>query len=118
MNRGRVFLVRLFALLGICAAPLDILFILIIGALRPKYNDIASFAILLGIPGTPYARLISVWWFLYGIMLVLFAVGLLSSMPGDSKVRWIGPFLIAVFGIFDGIGSAVFPAILVVPVKR
>jgi hypothetical protein len=109
MNPGEVFFIRLFALLGICAAPLDIVFILTIGALRPKYNGITSFASLLGVPGTPYAMLISGWWFLYGFMLILFAVGLLFSMPRDSRVRWIGPLLIMIFGIFDGIGSAVFP---------
>jgi hypothetical protein len=106
MNPGEVFFIRLFALLGICAAPLDIVVILTVGALRPKYNGITSFASLLGVPGTPYAMLISGWWFLYGFMLVFFAVGLLCSMPRDSRVRWIGPLLIAIFGIFDGIGSA------------
>jgi hypothetical protein len=109
MDVRKAFFIRLFALLGIFAAPMDILFILTIGALRSNYNLLASYASLLGVPGTPYSKIISVWWFIYGIMLVLFAVGLFRSMPRNSRVWWIGPILIAVFGIFDGIGSAIFP---------
>jgi hypothetical protein len=109
MKLRRVFFTRLFALLGICAVTLDILFILTIGMLRSTYNGISTAASLLGVPGTPYARVISGWWILYGIMLVCFAIGLLWSMTKDNVLRWTGPTLIAIFGIFDGIGSAVFP---------
>jgi hypothetical protein len=109
MKSRKVFFIRLSALMGIVAAPLDILFILAVGMLRSNYNGITSVASLLGVPGTPYAGLISSWWFLYGSMLVFFAVGLLWSMPAAHRVRWIGPLLIATFGLFDGIGSALFP---------
>jgi hypothetical protein len=109
MKTRKIFFIRFFALMGICAAPLDIIFILAVGMLRSSYNGITSAASLLGVPGTPYAGLISGWWFVYGSMLGLFAAGLLWSMPTTSRVRWIGPLLIAIFGLFDGIGSGLFP---------
>jgi hypothetical protein len=108
-GKRRSILVRVFALLGVCAAPLDLLLILAVGELRSNYSHLSSFASLLGVPGTPYSGLISAWWFLYGVMLVLFSVALCWSMPRESRVWWVGPAMVALFGLFDGIGSAVFP---------
>ncbi len=109
MKSKKVTVNRVLALLGIFAATLDMLFILLVGLLRTDYDSISSSISLLGVRGTPYAVVISIWWFFYGIMLVCFSVGLLRSMRKDNALRWIGPVLIAIFGVFDGIGTAVFP---------
>jgi hypothetical protein len=106
---SKTVLTRVFALLGVCAAPLDLLLILAIGELRSNYSHLSSFASLLGVPGTPYSGLISAWWFVYGVMLVLFSLGLWWSMPRRRRLWWAGPVLLALFALFDGIGSAVFP---------
>jgi energy-converting hydrogenase Eha subunit A len=107
MQRPR--LTKMFAVFGICAATLDIPIIIAIGELRPHYNSLVRFASALGITGKPYAMIISGWWIAYGVMLCLFAVGLLLSMRREIRLWWVGPLLIMIFAIFDGIGSGIFP---------
>ena len=102
-------LIRTCSLLGIFASLLDIPIISIIGLLRPHYNGIERFASVLGITGRPYAMIISGWWVLYGIMIVVFGWGLLWLMEKEHRLWWLGPLLIMMFGAFDGIGSGIFP---------
>jgi hypothetical protein len=102
-------LTKAFSLLGIVAAFFDIPIITLIGLLRPHFNSIERFASALGITGKPYSLVISGWWVLYGAMIVLFSLGLLWAAGRKSKIRWVGPLLIMMFGIFDGIGSGIFP---------
>jgi hypothetical protein len=102
-------LTKLFTVLGICAASLDIPIINAIGGLRPHYNGLERFASALGITGKPYAMIISGWWIAYGFMLSLFAIGLLWSTKREIGLWWMGPLLIMIFAVFDGIGSGIFP---------
>jgi hypothetical protein len=63
---------RVFSLLGMCAAFLDLPVISIVGLLRPHCDPIERFESTLGVTGRPYAMIISGWWVLYGTMIVLF----------------------------------------------
>jgi hypothetical membrane protein len=105
----RPFLTKMCAVSGMCAASLDIPIITVIGELRPHYSSLERYASVLGVTGKPYAMIVSGWWILYGILLVIFSIGLLRSMERKNPLRWVGPVLIMIFGIFDGVGSGIFP---------
>jgi hypothetical protein len=100
--------IKSFALCGIIAAFMDIVIITILGELLPHYNPLEQTASELGATGGSYSVIISVWWLVYGLLIVAFAYGLNMGIVKAGAVWWMGMLLIAVFGVFDGIGSGVF----------
>jgi hypothetical protein len=101
-------LIRAGALCGLCAALLDLPVIAVFAQLEPGYNRFESFASALGARGSPNGRLISAWWVVYGVLLVLFSLSLLRSSRPRTWLGWVGPLLVLIFAAGDGIGSGVF----------
>lgn len=101
-------LTKAFALCGIAAAFLDIIIIFVLGWLRPHYNLFLQTASELGATGSPYSTVISVWWLMYGFLIVAFSYGLNRGLNKPGRLWWVGPVLISIFGVFDGTGSGVF----------
>jgi hypothetical protein len=96
------------AVCGLCAALLDLPITALFAQLQPGYNRLESYSSVLGATGSPNGRLISAWWVLYGVLLVLFCYSLLRSSSRKGWRRWPGPLLLLVFALGDGIGSGVF----------
>ncbi len=87
---------------------MDIIIIFVLGELLPHYNLFLQTASELGATGSSYSTVISVWWLVYGFLIVAFSYGLNRGLNKLGGLWWVGPVLISTFGVFDGIGSGVF----------
>ena len=86
----------------------DVLLPFAIAAMQPGYDHVAQYMSELGAPGRQGAALISGWWIASGVLTIGVALGLHFG-TGPTRAAWIGPLLVAAYGLFTGIGSGVFP---------
>ncbi|MHA1385410.1 MAG: DUF998 domain-containing protein [Candidatus Helarchaeota archaeon] len=99
---------KVLAIFGILIPVLDIIMFYILGVLTPGYNSIIKTISELGEAGAQYATLASIYFIISGIIFILFSIGLYHGID-ESNGSWIGPFLLAIEGGFDFIGSGIFP---------
>lgn len=99
---------KLLSFFGIILPIFDIMIFSILGAIRPGYNPLTQMISELGEVSAPNSTFASVYFIVGGILLILFAIGLYQGLK-EIKGAWIGPFLLALDGVFDYIGSGVFP---------
>jgi hypothetical membrane protein len=99
---------RLFSTFGIIDFIIVIIVLTIIGALRTGYNPLTQYMSELGETGAPFSRLASILFIIVGVLLGLFSYALYKGIKKE-KISWIGPLLLALFSLFDWIGSGIFP---------
>lgn len=100
---------RLFALGGIVAAVLNIFVVIFLDMSVPGYNSITQYVSEFGIiPGMP-SLVASIWWTVNGLLLILFSGALNSAIGKGRRLSIVGPLLICFYGLFDSIGSVIFP---------
>jgi hypothetical protein len=75
----------------------------------PGYNSIRQYVSEFGIIPGMTSVIVSVWWICFGLLLVLFAIGLNRSIAKSGRAYWLGPLLIALYGLLDSVGSGIFP---------
>ncbi len=100
---------RILVLAGIVSVILDMVLATVLSALQEGYDPLAQFMSELGVPGSPFAEVISFWWIVEGILLVLYGIGFFRIVRGAGKIWWSGPVLVMTFGLFSGVGSGIFP---------
>lgn len=64
----------------------------------------------LGTSKSPVAEWISVWWVVYGILLVIYAIGFGKSLHFSGIPIKLITIAIIIFGVGAGIGAGIFPA--------
>ncbi|MHA1379011.1 MAG: DUF998 domain-containing protein [Candidatus Helarchaeota archaeon] len=99
---------KILALFGIVIPILDVVVFYILGIFTPNYNPLTKTISELGEAGAPNAVVASIYFIISGIIFILFSIGLYHGI-NESKGSWLGPFLLAMEGGFDFIGSGVFP---------
>jgi hypothetical membrane protein len=101
-------LVRMFLIAGILASALNMVIIVALDLTTPGYDFMTQYVSEFGItPGI--ASIVSAWWVIHGIILILFSVNLNSAMDKSGRFSFIGPLCICLYGLMDSIGSAAFP---------
>ncbi len=63
----------------------------------------------LGVPGSPFSTVISMWWIIEGILIILYETGFFMKLRGTGRVWITGQVLVMIFGLTSGIGSGIFP---------
>lgn len=94
---------------GIAAAIVNTMLIIILDVITPGYNSIRQYVSEFGIIPGMTSVIVSVWWICFGLLLVLFAIGLNRSIVKSGRAYWLGPLLIALYGLLDSVGSGIFP---------
>lgn len=94
---------------GLAAAIVNTLLIIILDVITPGYNSIRQYVSEFGIIPGMTSVIVSVWWICFGLLLVLFAIGLNRSIVKSGRTYWLGPLLIALYGLLDSVGSGIFP---------
>lgn len=94
---------------GIVAAVVNTLLIIILDVITPGYNSIRQYVSEFGIIPGMTSVIVSVWWICFGLLLVLFAISLNRSIAKSGRAYWLGPLLIALYGLLDSVGSSIFP---------
>jgi hypothetical protein len=82
---------------------------LVMGMYYQGYNQITDTMSKLGATDSPVGKVMSAWWILLCVLLVVFAVGFKKrfSDPYQSK---LGFWLITIYALGEGMGSGIFPA--------
>ena len=62
----------------------------------------------LGASASPISNQISLWWIVMGLLLILFATGFKQAFAEKGRIANTGSWLIAFYGIGEGIGSGTF----------
>ena len=102
-------LVRIFSLTGILTCVLNTLIIIILDLTVPGYNSITQYVSEFGIIPGIVSKIVSSWWIISGIGLMLFSFSLHNSIEKSGKLSILGPLFILMYGLFDSIGSVIFP---------
>jgi hypothetical membrane protein len=100
MNENNDFIQRqrFFALCGIIAPILFTILVIMESLLRPDYSQIYNFVSDLGVG--PNAVIQNVNFAIFGILSILFALGLRSGLPSpQKKALKAGVWLVAIFGL-------------------
>lgn len=107
VQQGPLVLAASVACLVACAGDVVIPFVL--GLLYPSYNPLKQVVSELGTSKSPVALWINVWWIVFGVLMIVFAVGSrLAVSPAGPAVDVLMLQLI-VFGALAGIGAGLFP---------
>lgn len=102
-------LVRIFSLTGILTCVLNTLIIIILDLTVPGYNSITQYVSEFGIIPGVVSKIATSWWIISGLALMIFSLGLNKAIEESGMLSILGPLLIFSYGLFDSIGSVVFP---------
>jgi hypothetical membrane protein len=108
INRKVVVLSGAFAFIAGCIG--DFLSLLILGSEYPGYSQLHDTMSSLGSSFSPVSDIISLWWIILGILMIMFAFGFRAAYsPGDKYVK-IAFWLLILYGLGEGLGSGLFKA--------
>jgi hypothetical protein len=88
----------------------DFVSLFILGSKYPGYNQIHDTMSSLGSSVSPVSDIISVWWIILGILMIVFAFGFRASYSADDKYVKTIFWLIILYGLGEGLGSGLFKA--------
>lgn len=75
----------------------------------PNYNHLKLVMSVLGTSQSPVAMWVNLWWIVFGILFIIFAIGFRKAFVSDKKSVLIVTLLIMLFGLGAGIGAGLFP---------
>lgn len=101
--------VAVAALAGWVATVGDVVVSLILGFFYPNYNHVELVMSELGTSQSPVALWINLWWVIFGVLFVVFALGVWRAFASDGPAGVIVALLIAVFGLAAGLAAGLFP---------
>jgi hypothetical protein len=88
----------------------DFLSLFILGPEYPGYNQLYDTMSSLGSSASPVSDIMSAWWIILGIMMIMFAFGFRAAFsPGDKYVKIVF-WLLILYGLGVGVGSGLFKA--------
>ncbi len=102
--------IRFIAYLCILVCIGEFIVMFILGSYYPGYNQLKNTMSSLGASISPVSDIISSWWIWVGFMFIFFAAGLKNAFTEHKKSACIAAWVIAIYGIGEGIGSGLFKA--------
>lgn len=88
----------------------DFLSLFILGPEYHGYNQLFDTMSALGASASPVSKIISAWWVILGILMIIFAFGFRSAYsPGNKYVKTVF-WLVIFYGLGEGMGSGLFKA--------
>jgi hypothetical protein len=97
------------AVAGLVAFVGDFLVAIVLGFFYPNYNHLKLVMSELGTSQSPVAVSVGLWWVVFGILFITFAIGFAVAFASGKKAVLIVALLIALFGLGAGVGAGLFP---------
>jgi hypothetical protein len=101
--------ITIAAMAGLVASVGDFLVTIVLGFFYPNYNHLKLVMSELGTPASPVAVWIGLWWIVFGVLFIVFAIGFALVFASGKKPVVIVALLIGIFGLGAGIGAGLFP---------
>jgi hypothetical protein len=102
-------LIVVAAVAGLMAFIGDFLVTFVLGFFYLDYNHLELVMSELGTSQSPVAFWVGLWWVVFGILIVVFAVGFATSVASGNRWGLVAAVLIALFGLGAGVAAGVFP---------
>ena len=99
---------KAFAVCGIIAPILYLLTAIIGGALRPGYSHITHSVSELLVVGAPNKPLLVTMLIIYGVLMILFPIGLHRGINGGKGSK-VGPVFLVIAGVLVLLSATLFP---------
>lgn len=82
----------------------------VLGDYFPGYSHYIGTMSKLGTTASPVSEIISSWWIILGFLTILFAIGFSKAFGYSNKYVKIATWLLILYGLGEGLGSALFKA--------
>ncbi len=102
--------IKIAAVTGIFACFADYAITYILAIYYPGYSHLTDTMSKLGATKSPVGKLMSGWWVLLCLLLLIFAVGFYFRFRHRGKPVILPFILIAIYALGEGMGSGLFPA--------
>ena len=109
MVKSKSRFILLAAVAGLIAFAGDFLVTIILGFFYPNYHHLELVMSELGTIKSPVAVWMNIWWVVFGILFIIFALGFRKFFTSHKKSVLIATLLILLFGLGAGVGAGLFP---------
>ncbi len=116
MNNRRI-IIYTGALAGISGCLLDSASFFVFAARYPGHDQLKDALSKLGATASPISGIVSMWWIIFGILMIIFALGFKTAYSDGDRFSRLAALCIALYGLGEGIGSGVFKFDIVNNVK-
>lgn len=103
---------RVFTFTALIACPLacitNYVVIFGLGSMYPGYSQVSNTLSEMGVAGSPVSHLISGWWVILGVIIILFGIGFRKAFRNENGIIKLASWFIIIYGIGDDIGSGLF----------
>jgi|GEM_PF-2328449 len=98
------------AIAGISGCLIDIITMTALGWDIKGYSELRNTMSAMGASNSPVDRQIAFWWILMGVLIIIYGWGLRYAFKENYKLVRIASWLMILYGVGEGLGSALFPA--------
>jgi hypothetical protein len=106
INKKSLILIASIACFTACIGDFWVTFVL--GDYKPGYSQLRNTMSLLGVTTSPVSGIISLWWIILGLLIILFAIGFGKAFGYHKRPVQIATWLIISYGVGEGLGSGLF----------
>ncbi len=84
--------------------------IFVLGLYYPGYNQLKDTMSSLGASASPVSNIISLWWWIMGVLIIFFGIGVRNAFTENKPYTKLAAWLFILYGFGEGIGSGAFKA--------
>jgi hypothetical membrane protein len=108
INQKKLIIASVIACITACAG--DFLTLFILGSKYPGYSQLYNTMSSLGASESPVSAIISVWWIILGVLIILYAFGFKAAFSPGNKYVNVAFWLLIIYGLGEGMSSGLFKA--------
>jgi hypothetical protein len=106
INKKTIIRIASIACFTACIGDFWVTFVL--GGYKPGYSQLRNTMSLLGVTTSPVSGIISLWWIILGLLIILFAFGFGKAFGYNKRPVKIATWLMIIYGLGEGLGSGLF----------
>ena len=111
INKKNLVIASVIACFTACIG--DFLTMFLLGSKYPGYNHLLNTMSSLGASESPVSFIISLWWVILGLLIILFAFGFRTAFSPGNKYLNVAFWFLIIYGLGEGMASGLFKANLV-----
>lgn len=93
---------------GIIGCLIDSVSFFVFAANHPGHDQLKDALSNLGATASPISGIVSLWWVIFGILMIIFALGFNAAFSKGGRYARLAALCLGLYGLGEGIGSGVF----------